>query len=152
MTRAFAENPDVVFGDVNLASDKIRGHHNPGAGGWPTVRYFNAETGVEGAPYEKKTSKHMCDELGPKETYLEEFIEEKAKTSLCGLDGKNCDERSLKYLEKQKGNDLDTWKKQLERLLGLEESGDLGEENLSWVKKRAKILRNLISADGKEEL
>ena len=38
-----------------------------GAGGWPTVRYFNKETGYGGKPYPKKTDKAMCDELGPKE-------------------------------------------------------------------------------------
>ena len=47
--QAFATNPDVAFGDVNLAEDQVRetpvgGDHNPGAGGWPTVKYFNKET------------------------------------------------------------------------------------------------------------
>lgn len=39
----------------------------PGSGGWPTVRYFNKETGYGGKAYPKKTDKAMCDELGPKE-------------------------------------------------------------------------------------
>lgn len=43
------------------------GHCASGAGGWPTVRYFNKETGYGGKAYPKKTSKAMCDELGPKE-------------------------------------------------------------------------------------
>ena len=39
--QAFATNPDVAFGDVNLAEDQVRetpvgGNHNPGEGGWPT--------------------------------------------------------------------------------------------------------------------
>ena len=37
---------------------------NPGQGGWPTIRYFNQDTGYGGAPYEKKTSAAMCEELG----------------------------------------------------------------------------------------
>ncbi len=31
------------------------------------MRYFNAETGYDGAPYKQKTSKSMCDELGDME-------------------------------------------------------------------------------------
>jgi len=50
------KNEDVVFADVNLKEAPIRGPpYNPGAGGWPTIRYFNAKTGPDGAPYEKKT-------------------------------------------------------------------------------------------------
>eukprot|EP01050_Picozoa_sp_SAG11_P058854 SAG11_NODE_37811_length_255_cov_0.660256_1_plen_39_part_10 len=31
--------------------------NNSGAGGWPTIRYFNKETGYDGKPYPKKTDK-----------------------------------------------------------------------------------------------
>ena len=40
------------------------GAQNPGAGGWPTIRYYNRKTGYDGEAYVKKTSKSMCDELG----------------------------------------------------------------------------------------
>ena len=40
----------------------------PGSGGWPTIRYYNKETGVDGASYTQKTSMSVCDELGPKGT------------------------------------------------------------------------------------
>lgn len=33
-----------------------------------TVRYFNQATGYDGAAYEKKTTKAMCDELGDVDT------------------------------------------------------------------------------------
>lgn len=47
-------------------------------------RYYNKETGPLGAAYEKKTDMAMCDELGPKgDHYLDDFIMEKGKTSLC---------------------------------------------------------------------
>ena len=38
-----------------------------GAGGWPTIRYFNKETGYGGGNYKKVTSGAMCDELGNEE-------------------------------------------------------------------------------------
>lgn len=43
----------------------IRGPpHNPGQGGWPTIRYFNKDTGVNGASFVQKTSGRVCTELG----------------------------------------------------------------------------------------
>ena len=66
--REFSGNANVVFGDVNLQdAGNIPGKFGAGQGGWPTVRYFNAETGYDGAPYKQKTSKSMCDELGDME-------------------------------------------------------------------------------------
>ena len=61
----FANEDNVVFGDVVLREDRITqgplgGALNPGKGGWPTVRYFNTQTGYDGAPYEKKSSDPMC--------------------------------------------------------------------------------------------
>lgn len=35
---AFAGNPDVSFGDVNMAKEAVKGVHKPGDGGWPTMR------------------------------------------------------------------------------------------------------------------
>lgn len=45
-----------------------------------TVRYFNQATGYDGAPYAKKTSKAMCDELGDVDTMREAV--ETAKATL----------------------------------------------------------------------
>ena len=57
----------------------IRGNYNPGAGGWPTIRYFNSKTGYEGAPYQKKTSAPMCTELGSEEN-MQAYVEEAGAT------------------------------------------------------------------------
>ena len=59
----------MAFGDVTLSKSRVTtgpdgGAQNPGAGGWPTVRYYSKATGYDGAPYAKKTSMSMCDELG----------------------------------------------------------------------------------------
>lgn len=140
-----------MFGDINLSEAPIRGNHNPGAGGWPTIKYFNKES-PDGVAYEKKTDMSMCDELGPSHSYMEDYIEEAGKTSLCAVDGKNCDEKSLKYLEKQKGSDMSSWKAQIARLSSLE-AGDMKEELKLWIKKRKKILSSLVAHhEVKEEL
>lgn len=52
---------------MNLSKDRVGAAHSPGAGGWPTIKYFNKETGYGGAPYVKKTNKPVCDELGSEE-------------------------------------------------------------------------------------
>ena len=77
----FDNNSAVAFADINLSEVPIRGNYNPGAGGWPTIRYFNAKTGYEGAPYQKKTSAPMCTELGSEEN-MQAYVEEAGATSL----------------------------------------------------------------------
>jgi hypothetical protein len=72
----------VVFADINLSEAPIRGPpYNPGAGGWPTTRYFNHETGKDGAPYVKKTQLPVCQELGNVDT-MTQFIETAGNTKL----------------------------------------------------------------------
>lgn len=91
VTKKFAENEDVMFGDINLSEGGPRatsksGDHQAGAGGWPTVKYFNKRTGFQGSSYamdDKKTDMPMCDELGYGEKYLAEYVMEKGKTQLC---------------------------------------------------------------------
>jgi hypothetical protein len=83
VVRNFAGNEMVSFGDVNLSENAVgRGPpHNPGQGGWPTIRYFNKETGPEGASYEQKTEDAICTELG-KEDFMIAYVEQAGRTSL----------------------------------------------------------------------
>eukprot|EP00929_Paragymnodinium_shiwhaense_P086715 TRINITY_DN47172_c0_g1_i1.p1 TRINITY_DN47172_c0_g1~~TRINITY_DN47172_c0_g1_i1.p1 ORF type:complete len:115 (-),score=28.63 TRINITY_DN47172_c0_g1_i1:347-691(-) len=71
-----------------------------GEGGWPTVRYFNKQTGYGGRPYTKKTNMQMCDELGDQER-LQGFVEDKGGASLCDVVfGNGCNEKELKFIIK----------------------------------------------------
>jgi len=146
----------VAFGDVNLSKDGIREIHgegqSPGAGGWPTVRYFNKDTGYGGAPYPKKTQKKMCDELGD-EDYMQAYVEEMGNTSLCRIDETSaCDEKEKAFIEKWKDSDGEKVTAQIDRLEGM--GGKKMKPSLKqWVKKRLKILRQLSPTDAaKEEL
>lgn len=155
MTKTFADNPDVAFMDVNLSEESIRESPNgdpysPGAGGWPTIRYFNKETGIAGGAYKKKTDGAMCDELG-KDDMMEAYVEEYGNTSLCTLDGKGCNEKELGFIEKSKTMSTQEQKTQLTRLEGME-GKSMTPTLLDWVKRRRKILKQLVAAGGSDEL
>jgi len=117
--------------------------HNPGAGGWPTIRYFNAETGVDGGSYAKKTDDPLCKELG-NEDYMIEYVEEAGKTMLCDvITGANCDEKSATFIAKMKAKSADEQQAYIDRLVGME-GNDMKDDLKSWLKTRKRILKNLL--------
>jgi len=132
-----------------LADNGPRGSASPGAGGWPTIRYYNKETGVDGASYEKKTDDPMCDELGPKRGMLNDYIEEAAGTSLCSVEEpySGCSEKQTKYIKKMLGKGTEARKTQYDRLLGMQ--GKKMKSSLKkWLGQRIKILKELVKRDG----
>ena len=146
--QAFANNPDVAFGDVNLADQQINHIGSPGDGGWPTIRYFNKETGYEGKPYKKKTDDAMCDELG-NDLYMQAYVEEAGDTFLCKVsDGAGCGDKELKFIEEWKGKGAADVAAQVHRLNGMAASG-MRAELKGWVLQRLAILKQM---KPKEEL
>jgi len=139
--RTFASNPDVSFADVMLSENSIRGEpHNPGAGGWPTIRYFNKETGYDGANYEKVTSKAMCDELGD-DTNMENYILKAGKTALCTAStGEGCSDREKKYISKWSLKSAEDIASQMTRLEGLSNQSMKGGLKI-WIKQRLAVLK-----------
>ena len=137
----------MAFGDVNLSEEQIRGDYSPGAGGWPTIRYFNKDTGYSGAPYPKKyPDMAMCDELG-KDENMQAYVEEYGKTSLCKVsDGAGCGEKELGFIEKWKDAEKAKVDEQLERLKGMAGSS-MKPELQEWVTKRMAILKQLSAKD-----
>lgn len=150
--RAFAGNTDVSFGDVNLSEEAIRGPpHNPGAGGWPTIRYFNKETGVDGGTYDKVTDKAMCEELGNDEL-MTAYVEEYGGTSQCNVNGETgCNDKEKAYIAKMKEKSVEELQAQQQRLLKMG-TDKMKPELKSWINKRSKILKQLISASTNTEL
>lgn len=140
--------------DVNLSQERIsegpNGEQwNPGVGGWPTIRYFNKETGLKGGTYVKKTNGAMCDELGDDEM-MTAYVEEYGNTSACSIETKQgCDEREVAYIGKMSTKSLEDIEVQLNRLVGME-GNSMKPELLTWLKKRVKILKQLKAAQGEE--
>jgi hypothetical protein len=140
----------VAFADVNLSQTNIRGEHSPGGGGWPTIKYFTPETGVEGARYEKKTELSMCAELGDRNRMLD-YVEDYGNTVLCGADGTNCNEKELAYLEKMMSQDAEAQRKQLERLEGMTENASMKPELQDWAFRRVRMLKKLLKKDSSDD-
>lgn len=156
MTKLFAESSGVAFMDVNLREEAIRQSPNgdpysPGAGGWPTVRYFNKETGIAGGAYTKKTSKPMCEELGNEE-YMISYVEEYGNILLCDVStGNGCSERESDYISKMKAKTGDELSAQIERLESMEKSS-MTSDLFKWLEQRNKILKQLVATGGSDEL
>jgi len=140
-----------VFGDVSLSSDQVREIHgksqNPGSGGWPTVRYFNTQTGYGGEAYVQKTKEAMCDELGPKNEYMQQLVEEHGGTSLCSVlkTDSGCSEQQNTFIGKWTDKPLDEVEKQWDRLTAMleKQSSSMKPEALNWAKQRVGIFKQL---------
>jgi len=147
IVKKFANNPDVAFADVNLSKNQVR-KGSPGAGGWPTIRYFNKETGYDGGEYKKKTSEAMCTELGPGKPYLQQYIEEFGHTSLCSVKTEaGCSEKEKGFIQTWKakiasGDVSGDIEKQITRLGGMS-SSSMKEELKQWVNQRLAIFKQL---------
>jgi len=132
----------VAFADVNLAEDRIGGPYSAGAGGWPTVRYFNKATGYDGAPYTKKTDKAMCEELGD-DKYMRSYVEEAGSTSPCVLaTGNDCIEKEKDFAAKWKGKPTEDLEAQMSRLQGMA-SSSMKPELRKWLGQRLNVLSQL---------
>lgn len=152
MTALFRDNSDVAFADVNLQEESIRGPpHNPGQGGWPTIRYFNKETGYEGAGYKQKTSKSVCDELGPSEKYMQQFVEEAGKAERCNIGTlKGCSGKEVKFLEKWGPKSPSEQATELARLQGMN-TGYMRQELKDWHGARVQLLQKHVDAAGNDK-
>jgi len=153
VTETFKGSADVVFGDVALSSDQVQTIHGEsqgaGAGGWPTVRIFNKETGYGGKAYEKKTSEAMCDELGPKTEYMQQLVEEYA--NLCDIldTSKGCSDKQKEFVTKWSEKPVDEIKKQFTRLNGMA-GGSMKPEAMQWLKQRIGLYKQIAKKHGEE--
>jgi len=144
--KLFAENPDVKFADVNLQGGGPRGSGSPGAGGWPTIRYYNKETGIEGRDYKQKTNMAMCSELGPEGGFLQHYIEEAGKTSLCSVTApySGCTEKEKSFITKISTLSVSERAAQLTRLEAMK-SSKMKDDLRMWLNQRLAILSKLSS-------
>jgi len=125
------------------------GKYGAGQGGWPTVRYFNAETGLDGAPYTKKTSKSMCDELGDME-YMRAYVTEQGIPGCTPADPSRCSEKEGKFLATWSAKAQSDVATEEARLLKLAASKGKPEQ-LQWMRQRHSILKQISLHNAKQE-
>lgn len=121
--------------------------HNPGSGGWPTLRYFNKETGLKGKTYKQRTGLAVCDEMKI-QVNMNDYVEEQGGTYLCSaFDGSMCDSVELAMINELSN---DPSKDYPEQLKAIEAADVTMTDNLE---KRKKLLKQLIAkAEVQEEL
>jgi len=144
----FKNNEDVKFADVNLQGGGPRGSGSPGKGGWPTIRYYNKETGPQGKDYEKRTNMAMCSELGPEGgSMLQDYIESAGSTSLCALVApyQGCSDKEVKFITKMQSLSPNDWVFQRDRLTSMKQK-KMKDTLLQWVNARLSILNKLLAS------
>lgn len=103
--------------------------------GYPTLKYFTAETGAEGEAYE----------LGRDLDSLKAFVEETLEIK-CALDDRaRCSEKELKYLEKMTAASAGDVAAALTRLQGMQGSS-MKPELKQWIVQRMHILKQIQEA------
>jgi len=148
-----SEYSHIAFGDVNLA--EARGTApwaQAGMGGWPTIRYFNAETGYQGAAYQQKTSKSMCDELGDKQ-YLRDYITDKSIKPCVVNTEDNCSDEEKKFIDDWRSRSkIDVEKEYIRLEKVISQSTKTPPKQIKWIKQRANILKQFNLQHTKQDL
>lgn len=135
---------------MNLSEERVGTIHgtpqNPGAGGWPTLRYFNTETGYGGSKYVQKTQKRICEEMKDP-VMVKAWVSEFGMGPSCDVqDLKDCEEREVKYIEKASEKPAADRAKQLTRLNTMK-GKKMSPGAAQWISKRLLILKQLVDRD-----
>lgn len=128
----FAGSSSVVIGDVDCTSDGGKAlceEHE--VRGYPTVKYFNGETGEKGEKYAG----------GRDIETLKKFVGESLSAKCLLDDTSACSEKESGYIAKMKG-DKDEAKKQLERLGGMK-ANPMAPDLKKWLHQRIAILEQI---------
>ena len=130
----YADSSSVLIGDVDCTSDGGKEVCNEaGVKGYPTIKYFTAETGEEGEAYQGARS------LDALKTFVDETLDKG-----CVLDDPaTCDEKETAYVEKMKAKDADAVKKELTRLSDMLATAKMAADKKAWMAKRLAILKQM---------
>jgi len=138
----FKGSSSVQIGDVDCTTDEGKPVCEANSvQGYPTIKYYNAETGKDGKSYDGGRS---YDEL---EAFVKETLARK-----CDVKTKeDCSDEQKAYVEKQSGKAADALKAELVRLESLKD-GDMKPDKKVWLFKRIAILKDMTGESGKGEL
>merc|ERR1719491_1999134 len=130
---AFKDSSSVVIGDVDCTSDDAQSVcSDQGVGGYPTIKYFTAETGNKGEDY---SGGRNFDEL-------EKFVKEKLAKRCDPKSKEDCDDKEIAYIDKISSKGESFWTKEAGRLKGMKD-GDMKDDKKAWLMKRIALLESL---------
>jgi len=132
--KEYAGHPSVLIGDVDCTTDEGKEVcNNNEVKGYPTIKYFTAETGESGESYQGGRSLKA----------LQDFVKDKLESKCNAADGEGCDEKETAYIEKMKAKDADAIAKELTRLEDLSSTAKMAPDKKVWMVKRIAILKQL---------
>lgn len=114
-------------------------------GGWPTLLYFNSETGVGGARVEQKTSGKICDEFKDGGRMIEAT---KDCMKICDAKtGAGCDADEVAFFDTWRAQGAGAISDEMARITDL-----LTEETQKKMQKQTKLLAKLSKLAAHDEL
>ena len=121
----------VVIGDVDCTVHAdLCGKYD--VKGYPTIKYWNAETGREGASYSG----------GRDLDALKKFTEETLSKACDVASGENCEEKETKYAATMKAKGADAISAEKARLAKMA-GGKMKPDQRKWLSQRTNILNQL---------
>jgi len=135
---AYADSSSVLVGDADCTADGKALCDDIGVSGYPTIKYFTAETGKKGEDYSGGRSYDALDKF-TKETLAK-------KCDVTTKEG--CDDKQKDYIEKQAGKGVEKQKAEGARLAGMK-AGDMTDDKRAWLNKRIAILNDLTESSDK---
>jgi len=132
---AFKGSSSVVIGDVDCTAGGESVCSDNGVSGYPTIKYFTAETGKKGEDYSG----------GRDFDSLEKFTKETLAKKCDVVTKEDCNDKAKAYIDKQGSKDVDKLQAEAKRLEGMI-GGDMNDEKRVWVGQRIAILKDLAAS------
>lgn len=142
LAETYADSTSVVIGDVDCTSDEGKEVcSSAGVSGYPTIKYWTAETGKDGEKYSG----------GRDAAGLEKFVIEKLAKKCDAHTKADCDDQEVEYIDKMVAKGTDKVAAEATRLEGMK-GGDMKADKKTWLMKRIAILKDLSEGKAKEDL
>jgi len=134
LMETYADSSSVTVADVDCTTDGGKEVCN-GAGvkGYPTIKYFTAETGSEGEAYNGARSYDALDK----------FVKDKLEAKCDIKDQGECDEKEVAYIAKMTAKDKAAVTAELARLSGMMATAKMAPDKKQWMAKRLAILKQM---------
>jgi len=137
---AYKDSSSVVVADVDCTSDEGQAVCTDNdVSGYPTIKYFTAETGKKGEDYQG--GRDFDD--------LDKFVKETLSKKCDVKTKENCDEKETAYIDKMTPQGASKWSAELTRLDGMKDS-DMKDDKRKYLMQRIAILKGL--TEGKTDL